>query len=132
MATSQGIDHTIVYLEDVEAKVTQMPARPNGGKTASRSTAGNKRQRSIIDMFGGGSQSCSIAQKYGPSAKRRKVSASESTLSSQIDSTGTLNLKLNAIPFSLSQFQEALSEEERELLLLECVYMGKIWCNFDL
>ncbi|TDL25619.1 uracil-DNA glycosylase [Rickenella mellea] len=34
---------------------------------------------------------------------------------------------LNSVPFSLSAFQESLSEEHRNLLRLECETMGKSW-----
>ncbi|KII89751.1 hypothetical protein PLICRDRAFT_108541 [Plicaturopsis crispa FD-325 SS-3] len=35
--------------------------------------------------------------------------------------------RLNSIPFSLSAFQDSLSQEERNLLALECDVMGKVW-----
>ncbi|KAI0649340.1 uracil-DNA glycosylase [Trametes meyenii] len=37
------------------------------------------------------------------------------------------NPSLNSIPFSLSTFQDSLSDEEKKLLALECQTMGKSW-----
>ena len=115
-----------IYLEDVDTKFTKKSSEPNGSNTTSCSNAGNKRQRSIADMFGGGALSSSTAQKSEPAAKRMKASVFDST-SLKIGSAGTQDLKLNAIPFSLSQYQETLSDEERKLLALECACMGKSW-----
>lgn len=121
----------VVYLDDVETNRTKKPGQPTGDKTASNSTAGNKRQRSIAEMFGGGAQSSSTGQNTEPAAKRLKASASASSSQSRIGSAGTQDLKLNAIPFSLTQFQESLSDEARKLLALECAFMGKSWCNLN-
>lgn len=118
----------VVYLEDVETKLTKLtkiPAEHNGSKTA---IVSNKRQRSIADMFGDEPRSSSTAE---PVAKKIKASASDST-QSRIGSAGTQDLKLNAIPFSLSQYQETFSDEERKLLALECACMGKSWCSLNL
>lgn len=76
-----------------------------------------------MDMFG------QPAKTSGSAAKKVKLTSSEpaplrlagnSLASSQ-------NQRLNSIPFSLSQFQESLSEDERALLALECTYLGKSW-----
>lgn len=35
--------------------------------------------------------------------------------------------KLNSIPFSLSAYQQSLTDEQKDLLLLECETMGLSW-----
>ncbi|KAH9856542.1 uracil-DNA glycosylase [Lenzites betulinus] len=54
------------------------------------------------------------ASKAGPVAKKARTML-------------TANPSLNSIPFSLSEFQNSLSAEEKELLALECQTMGKSW-----
>ncbi|EDR08433.1 uncharacterized protein LACBIDRAFT_249888 [Laccaria bicolor S238N-H82] len=57
----------------------------------------------------------------GQSIKKLKITASgTNSKSSGIQ-------RLNSIPFSLSAFQESLSDNERKLLQLECEMMGKSW-----
>ena len=67
-----------------------------------------KRQRTLVDMFG------------GPSAKKTKVDGSSSTVISK-------SKTLNTIPFNLNEFINSLTEEQRGLLGLEIETMGKSW-----
>lgn len=127
---------SIVYLEDIETKkVTKaglsaegsLNAKPDAvaaksSKPDNIAEAGNKRQRNLMDMFSSGSQPSTSS---GSTAKRLKLTTSNPTLPARM--TQSRGLRLNAIPFSLSQFQESLSEEQRGLLALECAYMGKSW-----
>ncbi|KAI9057215.1 uracil-DNA glycosylase [Trametes sanguinea] len=53
-----------------------------------------------------------------PAAKKART-----TTTTGITSTPSLN----SIPFSMSEFQNSLSGEEKELLALECQTMGKSW-----
>ncbi|KAJ6631016.1 uracil-DNA glycosylase [Mycena sp. CBHHK59/15] len=66
-----------------------------------------------------------------PGVKRQKLDgASGSTLGSAARFTATklsALQPLNAIPFSLSAFVDALPEDARALLALECDVMGKSW-----
>lgn len=135
---------TIVYLEDLEAPPSSQATEPAGEaedatvavasqtsntttKSASKGGAvaktSTKRQATLMDMFSGaGSQ---------PSAKKVKVEKSSSSTvqtSQRIAAAGTKGGQaLNSIPFSLSAYVEALSDNEKRLLALECDTMGKSW-----
>lgn len=78
-----------------------------------------------------GSQITTVSSKRPrtsqPSASSQPGSGQRAVMSSNT----SLELKLNAIPFSLSEFQANLSEEEQRLLSLECATMGKIWYVFS-
>jgi uracil-DNA glycosylase len=112
----------IVYLEDVEVPSKNTPstsvaatATGASNRTFFTNVQPGKRQRTLADMFSG-SQEKEDGESE-PSAKKPKLTAQ-----------GTASLtKLNAIPFSLSAYQESLSEEEKRLLALECDTMGKSW-----
>jgi len=131
MADTQ--EESVVYLQDIESQVsipsTQSQSDPSVASTTSSQTStsskaalavGNKRQRTLMDMFSGSQPDTAST----PMAKKLKLSVSEPALSVQ---GKTSSLRLNAIPFSLSQYQESLSTDERRLLALECAYMGKSW-----
>ncbi|KAH9902866.1 uracil-DNA glycosylase [Cubamyces lactineus] len=62
-----------------------------------------------MDMMGGKS-----AVVKAPAAKKARAGLSS-------------NPSLNSIPFSLSEFQSSMSDEEKELLALECQTMGMSW-----
>jgi len=143
MAGSQEAD--AVYLEDIETPSPQI-ATPSSqsdqdasessglpGALAAKSekataVANNKRkQPTLLDMFAG-SQTKKSSE---PVTKKFKLSVSapataRSGTASVASSSKTL--RLNAIPFSLAQYQESLSADERGLLALECACMGKSWC----
>ena len=68
-----------------------------------------KRQRTLMDMFG------------GSSAKKNKVSGSMAVAVASKTQT------LNSIPFNLNGFINSLTEEQRDLLGLEIETMGKSW-----
>jgi uracil-DNA glycosylase len=126
-------EETVVYLEDIETQVTTTSTQSQGdgsiastsSQTSSSGTAAvnNKRQRTLMDMFGGSQPD---KKASAPAAKKLKLSVSEPVIRSM--PSGSKNQRLNAIAFSLSQYQESLSTEQRSLLALECVYMGKSWC----
>jgi len=133
MADTQ--EETVVYLEDIETQVTTTSTQSQGdgsiasttssSQTSSSGTVAvsNKRQRTLLDMFSGSQPD---KKASAPAAKKLKLSASEPVIRSM--PSGSKNQRLNAIAFSLSQYQESLSTEQRNLLALECVYMGKSWC----
>ncbi|CDO75787.1 hypothetical protein BN946_scf184934.g2 [Trametes cinnabarina] len=76
-------------------------------------TGGTKRQRTLMDMM-----SSSSAATKAPIAKKARTTAMPKITSMP---------SLNSIPFSLSEFQSSLSDEEKQLLALECQTMGKSW-----
>ncbi|KAF9000611.1 uracil-DNA glycosylase-like protein [Cyathus striatus] len=94
-----------------------------------------KRQRTLMQMF---SKSDGASE---PSTKKLKLASdlhapgNRSTSQNTRTSSSTSSLagakisipKLNSIPFSLLAFRESLSEEESQLLELECQVMGKSW-----
>jgi len=76
--------------------------------TASQTTKTSvKRQRTLMDMFG----------PSDVSTKKPKLA----------QSAGSSSQALNSIPFSMSAFQDSLTEEGKNLLSLECETMGKSW-----
>ena len=121
---------TVVYLEDLETS-TKTVAKENvavtaektavtttesdGTKTTEKKTAtgATKRQKSLMDMFSKVPSNASSSTSSAPAAKRAK------TLSA--------NPSLNSIPFSLTEFQNTFSDEEKKLLALECETMGMSW-----
>ncbi|THH29989.1 hypothetical protein EUX98_g4201 [Antrodiella citrinella] len=136
----------VVYLEDLVAPTakpvedtdttpsSQGSAKSTDNKSSGPGVAENekgtsanglKRQRTLVDMFSAEPSSSKKLklEKSGGSAGRIKASSSFSTATSA--SSGSQ--ALNSIPFSLSAYQEALSEQERQLLGLECESMGKSW-----
>lgn len=125
----------VVYLEDLEGPTVPqkeneagLPAVASNAKkdatsaTTDTQTTG-KRQRTLVDMFSSSSG--------GPAAKKAKlVKTSSSTSvagSSDAASTSSATRTLNSIPFSMSEYLAALSEDEKRLLTLECETMGKSW-----
>lgn len=122
-----------VYLEDIEpargATVKEDIDESTASKSVTAASTQVKRQRTLVDMFSG-----SKGKTSEPSAKKIKLSASFSSSSSHKSTSIAVNgikatgvQKLNSIPFSLSSFQDSLTEEEKNLLKLECEVMGKSW-----
>ncbi|KAK1222846.1 uracil DNA glycosylase [Marasmius sp. AFHP31] len=137
-----------VFLEDLQSQSvntqeeqTPIPAsqESNISVTSTRSDASKssttpkvkeskKRQATLIDMFG------------GQGAKRQKLTSQNSTTSgsSAVKAAASSfklsrpdgSQKLNSIPFSLKVFQDSLSEDQRNLLDLECQVLGKSWFAF--
>ncbi|KAJ8463190.1 hypothetical protein ONZ51_g10410 [Trametes cubensis] len=113
----------VVYLEDLEkpaevkenaaqSSASQPAKAPSAKSDASErktQTGATKRQRTLMDMMGGKS-----AVVKAPPAKKARAGLSS-------------NPSLNSIPFSLSEFQSTMSDEEKELLALECKTMGMSW-----
>jgi uracil-DNA glycosylase len=134
----------VAYYEDLEPPSSQQStkstettasvktATPNASQDAKKGvsvktaatkaepTTSTKRQRTLDTMFGG------TAKK----AKLERAGASSSSASapavtpSKPKAPGTT---LNSIPFSMSEFEESLSDDEKELLALECKTLGKSW-----
>jgi uracil-DNA glycosylase len=117
-----------VYLEDVQTKskkddaVASPASTPDNSQKAATTVTGSKRQRTLEDMFGGSHK----GKSSEPAGKKMRVSGSVPTGGSSTLGSGTP--RLNAIAFSLSSFQESLSDEQKSLLSLECEVMGKSWC----
>lgn len=128
-------EQRVVYLEDVETAVlstsnvekdSESPSSASrdgtvkAPVTTTQATGTLKRQRTLMDMLSGPQDSKSAK----PAAKKLKLGASSE--SSKIAVAGVQ--RLNAIPFSLSQYIESIPEEHRHLLKLETECMGKSWC----
>jgi len=98
-------------------------------------TAGVKRQRTLMDMFSNSSSSSNSAEL---GSKKLKTGATSGTSIRVSSSSGSFNRTgaaavnfglqpLNSIPFSLSEYQESLTDDQKRLLKLECDTMGKSW-----
>ncbi|KAG8741193.1 hypothetical protein FRC10_003187 [Ceratobasidium sp. 414] len=123
------------YLEDTP-KAGQNSSNKSGKASAVKATAkpeavaatGEKRQRSIAEMFGGGKGKDGASKKARastPPGGRGMASSSPGgpgeASSSKAPARRTVNgvTLLKYVPFSLSEFQGSLTERQRELLALE-------------
>ena len=121
---------TTIYLEDIDSvhKPTKVSEKSENATSTTEdtvakgttSTGAVKRQLTLQDMFSG-------------SQGKKSTGSEQSIKKLKITSSGTISKssgiqRLNSIPFSLSAFQESLSDDERKLLQLECEVMGKSWC----
>ena len=100
-------------------------AKPNANPSPSTTTG--KRQRTLFDMLGSGP-----GQSTGSTSKKPKLTAPGSgdkpTVSETQSSGGSPSQQaLNSIPFSLGEYMESLTEDQKRLLKLECETMGKSW-----
>ncbi|KAG6898192.1 hypothetical protein C0992_003304 [Termitomyces sp. T32_za158] len=126
-----------VYLEDVDTSdtTTQEDGPPSSSAPSSipslsksvsqRSGSTNlKRQRTLVDMFTSSQGKLSI---HEPSSKKSKklTTSGSSYLKNGSRLFGVQ--KLNAIPFSMSEYFETLADDQKRLLRLECEVMGKSW-----
>jgi uracil-DNA glycosylase len=131
-------EQRVVYLEDVEAAVlstsnaekdSESPssASQDGSVkatvTTTQATGTLKRQRTLMDMLSGPQDS----RNAKPAAKKMKLGASSSGPESVKIAVAGVQ-RLNAIPFSLSQYIESIPQDHRHLLKLEYECMGKSWC----
>jgi len=107
--------------EKEEAQMIKTKVAAAAKTVAATATTSGKRQRTIQDMLGGSSTS----EGSKPVAKKAKLSTS--TTASASSASASHLVPLNKIPFSLTQFQESLTEEQADLLRLECEVMGKSW-----
>ncbi|KAG1791722.1 uracil-DNA glycosylase-like protein [Suillus plorans] len=130
-------EQRVVYLEDVDTavvstsdaeKASESPSSKSqdgpakATVTATQATGTLKRQRTLMDMLSG-TQDCKSAK---PAAKKLKLGASSSGPdSAKITVAGVQ--RLNAIPFSLSQYVESIPQDQKHLLKLESECMGKSW-----
>ena len=92
---------------DGETKVNTVCVGVESDTAGQTTKTSVKRQRTLMDMFG----------PPDVSTKKPKLAQSASSGSQA----------LNSIPFSLSAFQDSLTEEGKNLLSLECETMGKSW-----
>ena len=100
-------------------------AKPNANPSAGTTTG--KRQRTLLDMLGSGP-----GQSTGTTSKKPKLTvpgpSDKPTVSRTQTSGGSPSQQpLNSIPFSLSQYIDSLTEDQKRLLKLECETMGKSW-----
>lgn len=139
----------VVYMEDLEPPSSQAtlaskdekpsivassdPDRDESAKpkpAPSTSTTNGKRQRTLFDMFGSvpseGSDTPSKKSKLAASSSGNdKLSSAASGTQSPGRSPGQQSL--NSIPFSLSEYIDSLTGDQKRLLKLECDTMGKSW-----
>ena len=137
MTTSSG--NRVVYLEDLEQPSSQATLASTDEKSVvvssdhnenvepkeATSTTG-KRQRTLFDMLG----STPGQGSEKKNAKKPKLAASGSSDKPSVaeSSRGSAGLQsLNSIPFSLSDYVDSLTEDQKKLLKLECETMGKSW-----
>ena len=118
-STVSMADSSTVYLEDVEVAKSVRDVKP--ATATPTATTGAKRQRTLVDMFGGASQPKPSAAKKQRLDKSTIVSASASSP----DASGSQ--ATDAVPFSIASFQASLSDEQKDLLSLECEVMGESW-----
>lgn len=83
---------------------------PTKGSEKKTATGATKRQRAITDMF---SKAPSASSSSTPATKKAR--------------TLTANPSLNSIPFSLTEYQNGMNDDEKKYLALECETMGKSW-----
>jgi uracil-DNA glycosylase len=111
----------VVYLEDVEVNGTTVKetetssAKPAAVAVTAAASTSVKRQLTLADMF-------SPSQGKAPIAKKQKTTMSAVT--SAQNQAGSSSL---AATFSVSSFRESLSDEQKDLLELECEVMGETW-----
>lgn len=107
-----------LYLEDID-KSSFEAARKKAASLAaqeSQSTSTEKKTRKIESFF--------TAQ---PTQKKLRAASGAGVPVSPSNASRVTLPKLNSIPFSLTSFQQSLSDEEKELLQLECETLGLSW-----
>ena len=117
------VDSATVYLEDVAVTKSVEEAKPAATVVTTTSGTAVKRQLTLADMFSGGSQSKPSAAKKQKLAQSTTTSASASSKPSAPECSQATDEVL----FSIASFQESLSDEQKELLGLECEVMGESW-----
>ncbi|KAG8757010.1 hypothetical protein FRC12_010411 [Ceratobasidium sp. 428] len=133
------------YLDDTPRTSQNSSSNKSGKAAAGKSTAkpeaaattGEKRQRSIAEMFGGGKGKDGAAKKARASTPPGQRSAMASSSPGGPDEAGsskaparrTVNgvTLLKYVPFSMSEFKGSLTDRQRELLALECDTLGLSW-----
>ncbi|KAK0204708.1 uracil-DNA glycosylase-like protein [Desarmillaria ectypa] len=133
MESHESTHESTVYLEDLDIPHVDKEGKPTAtsvvsGTTTTAAFTSVKRQRTLMDMFAN-SQGKNASE---PSAKKLKLSPASSTRQGASSISGTVvkgfgAQRLNSIPFSMSAFQESMTDEQRDLLRLECEAMGKSW-----
>ncbi|EJU02978.1 uracil-DNA glycosylase [Dacryopinax primogenitus] len=97
-------------------KVTETKTHTLTAPAAVVAGEGLKRQRSLMDMFGGTAKRAKVDGAGAATVVHKRV----------ISSSNGVNT-LNSIPFSLSAYKASLSPEEKKYLSLECETMGLTW-----
>jgi uracil-DNA glycosylase len=96
-------------------------AKPDADPSPSITTG--KRQRTLFDMLGSG-------QGTGTTSKKPKVTApgsGDKPNGTQNSGGSSSQQALNSIPFSLGEYIDSLTDDQKRLLTLECETMGKSW-----
>ncbi|KZV97803.1 hypothetical protein EXIGLDRAFT_349240, partial [Exidia glandulosa HHB12029] len=118
------MSENIVYLEDLAPPKDASAPTTKLTKTsaAAAAKAGDKRQRTLLDFT-----QAKRRKTDGDSASSTSSTPTKTTGSFFMKSGSTSPQKLNSIPFSLNNFVNSLSEEERGLLQLECESLNLVW-----
>ncbi|KAJ3567889.1 hypothetical protein NP233_g6074 [Leucocoprinus birnbaumii] len=111
--------------EDGEQSASQS-SQPGYSSSQEQKKVPNKRQRTIEDMFFGPKKATGTSKKPKLSDSEAKVASTSKKITVAAPKASGA-LKLNSIPFSLSEFKDSLNEEQKRLLQLECEAMGKSW-----
>lgn len=128
-----GDSESAVFLEDVTPSSSQATKRYASGSPAAPSQAKSKAvdkparmaqsQATLTTFF----SSSGSKTAFQGGVKRLKTESGAAAVSTPIQSGSQQLPKLNSIPFSLSAFQSSLTEEQKDLLLLECESIGLSW-----
>ena len=134
-------EEKVLYYEDIEVKARTEAAEDDDAKkktsvistsvaktktTTSSASAPLKRQRTLMEMMSVSSKDTKTSEQP---AKKAKLSTSVTPKTPSASTSVKTGIQpLNSIPFSMQGFKDSLTEEQRDLLLLECETMGKSWC----
>ncbi|RXW24278.1 hypothetical protein EST38_g1550 [Candolleomyces aberdarensis] len=108
-----------LYLEDIDKssfQAAQKKAASLAAQASQSSVTTEKKTRKIETFF-----------SSQPSQKKLRAESGAGVPASSSNASLTTLPKLNSIPFSLTNFQKSLSDEEKGLLQLECETLGLSW-----
>ena len=112
-----------------DAGATKKPLAPSQDIDIVKAVVTGKRQLTLLEMAKP-KQPALRKQKLAESTSPAGVNEKASTPTAAKLASTSLQ-PLNFIPFSLQGFKDSLSEEERNLLALECETMGMSWWVVD-
>ncbi|KAJ7671628.1 uracil-DNA glycosylase-like protein [Mycena polygramma] len=130
--TKKEAREAAVFLEDIQVStkkesVASAPLAVATNATTTTATTG-KRQRTLFDMQFAPDAGAKRQKLTAPAARFTAGSTTSTTTKPAPIKRAQLGIqRLNSIPFSLSAFVDALPEDARALLALECDTMGKSW-----
>jgi uracil-DNA glycosylase len=112
----------------------QTPVKTTATKRKAEPTTETKRQTTIESMFGPKTKKAKVTAKVTTASTSASGDVAESATDETEKTTATdgapkrkQGTTLNSIPFSMSEYEDSLSAQEKELLQLECATLGKSW-----